>query len=103
MVIAMGTTASIGSCTSAPSSSSLGKGRALKGKGKGKGRGGERSRTVIFSAAAGGLTDQYRTLRIQPGASEKEIKQAFRQLALQVIFQFFFFFNGIFISTFRDF
>ncbi|XP_020572627.1 chaperone protein dnaJ 8, chloroplastic [Phalaenopsis equestris] len=31
----------------------------------------------------GNLMDQYRTLRIQPGASEKEVKKAFRQLALQ--------------------
>ncbi|WOL05545.1 chaperone protein dnaJ 8, chloroplastic [Canna indica] len=33
--------------------------------------------------AAGSLAEQYRTLRIQPGASEKEVKKAFRQLALQ--------------------
>lgn len=30
------------------------------------------------------LTDQYRTLRVEPGASENEVKKAFRQLALQV-------------------
>ncbi|XP_072963145.1 chaperone protein dnaJ 8, chloroplastic-like [Typha angustifolia] len=35
------------------------------------------------AAAAGSLTDQYRMLRIQPGATEKEVKKAFRQLALQ--------------------
>ncbi|KAF9617331.1 hypothetical protein IFM89_035312 [Coptis chinensis] len=29
------------------------------------------------------LTDQYRTLKIQPGASESEVKKAFRSLALQ--------------------
>lgn len=27
--------------------------------------------------------DQYRTLRIQPGASEREVKKAYRKLALQ--------------------
>ncbi|XP_027343825.1 chaperone protein dnaJ 8, chloroplastic-like [Abrus precatorius] len=29
------------------------------------------------------LTDSYKTLRIQPGASRSEVKKAFRQLALQ--------------------
>ncbi|CAA6661680.1 unnamed protein product [Spirodela intermedia] len=29
--------------------------------------------------------EHYRTLRVQPGASEKEVKKAFRELALQVI------------------
>ncbi|RWR91246.1 chaperone protein dnaJ 8, chloroplastic [Cinnamomum micranthum f. kanehirae] len=46
----------------------------LKGKRRNIGR-------VCCSSAS--LTDQYRTLRIQPGASEKEVKKAFRQLALQ--------------------
>ena len=59
----------------------------LKGKRRNIGR-------VCCSSAS--LTDQYRTLRIQPGASEKEVKKAFRQLALQVGFfylmPFFFFF-----------
>ncbi|KAF8407272.1 hypothetical protein HHK36_006399 [Tetracentron sinense] len=35
------------------------------------------------SSTTASLTDQYRTLRIQPGASESEVKKAFRQLALQ--------------------
>lgn len=52
----------------------------LKGKRRSIGR-------VCCSSAS--LTDQYRTLRIQPGASEKEVKKAFRQLALQVGFFFF--------------
>ncbi|KAJ4949958.1 hypothetical protein NE237_026790 [Protea cynaroides] len=38
---------------------------------------------VSCVASCNGLTDQYRTLRIQPGASEGEVKKAFRQLALQ--------------------
>ncbi|KAK8914482.1 hypothetical protein KSP39_PZI023988 [Platanthera zijinensis] len=52
-------------------------------------RGGKnrRSRRVVCAAAAGagGLMDQYRTLRVQPGASEMEVKKAFRQLALQIV------------------
>ncbi|OAY64434.1 chaperone protein dnaJ 8, chloroplastic-like [Ananas comosus] len=44
----------------------------------------ERGGGVRCSAAAtGGLTEQYRTLRIRPGATESEVKRAFRQLALQ--------------------
>ncbi|XP_073001882.1 chaperone protein dnaJ 8, chloroplastic-like [Typha latifolia] len=40
---------------------------------------------VRCSAAAtvGSLTDQYQMLRIRPEATEKEVKKAFRQLALQ--------------------
>ncbi|KAG9455891.1 hypothetical protein H6P81_000399 [Aristolochia fimbriata] len=45
------------------------------------GRRGGRKASILCSSS--GLMDQYRTLRIQPGASEKEVKQAFRQLALQ--------------------
>ncbi|WOL17300.1 chaperone protein dnaJ 8, chloroplastic-like [Canna indica] len=36
------------------------------------------------SVAGGGLVNNYRTLRIHPGASESEVKKAFRKLALQV-------------------
>ncbi|KAF5961587.1 hypothetical protein HYC85_002796 [Camellia sinensis] len=32
--------------------------------------------------ASSAVTDPYKTLRIQPGASESEVKKAFRQLAL---------------------
>ncbi|KAG2729493.1 hypothetical protein I3843_01G247700 [Carya illinoinensis] len=41
---------------------------------------------VIFCSASpssSSVMDPYKTLRIQPGASESEIKKAFRQLALQ--------------------
>ncbi|KAJ4953187.1 hypothetical protein NE237_030019 [Protea cynaroides] len=38
---------------------------------------------VSCVSSSNGLTDQYKTLRIQPGASEGEVKKAFRQLALQ--------------------
>ncbi|KAF8393015.1 hypothetical protein HHK36_021256 [Tetracentron sinense] len=37
------------------------------------------------SSIEASLTDQYRTLKIQPGASESEVKKAFRQLALKVV------------------
>lgn len=32
------------------------------------------------------VVDPYKTLRIQPGASESEVRKAFRKLALQVLF-----------------
>lgn len=45
---------------------------------------------VTFCSAAysssSAVTDPYKTLRIQPGASESEVKKAFRRLALQVGF-----------------
>nr|CAN81795.1 hypothetical protein VITISV_017001 [Vitis vinifera] len=44
-----------------------------------------RSRVSRVSASLN-LTDPYKTLRIQPGASESEVKKAFRRLALQVHF-----------------
>ncbi|KAI7985587.1 hypothetical protein LOK49_LG14G01491 [Camellia lanceoleosa] len=37
--------------------------------------------TASYSASSA-VTDPYKTLRIQPGASESEVKKAFRQLAL---------------------
>lgn len=49
-------------------------------------RGGRRCAGEVRCTASmsGSLAKQYRTLRIQPGASENEVKKAFRQLALQV-------------------
>ena len=44
-----------------------------------------RSRVSCVSAALN-VADPYKTLRIQPGASEFEVKKAFRRLALQVRF-----------------
>ncbi|XP_030470981.1 chaperone protein dnaJ 8, chloroplastic-like [Syzygium oleosum] len=35
------------------------------------------------SSSSSSVLDPYQTLRIQPGASESEVKKAFRQLALQ--------------------
>lgn len=43
-------------------------------------------RVACISSTA--VFDSYKTLRIQPGASESEVKKAFRQLALQVLFSF---------------
>ncbi|XP_042510311.1 chaperone protein dnaJ 8, chloroplastic-like isoform X2 [Macadamia integrifolia] len=43
----------------------------------------KRMNYVSCVASSARLTDQYKTLRIQPGASEGEVKKAFRQLALQ--------------------
>ncbi|KAK8581325.1 hypothetical protein V6N13_144354 [Hibiscus sabdariffa] len=38
---------------------------------------------VCCSYSSSSVMDPYKTLRIQPGASESEVKKAFRQLALQ--------------------
>ncbi|KAL5756640.1 hypothetical protein ACOSQ2_021386 [Xanthoceras sorbifolium] len=42
-----------------------------------------RVRVICSSSSSSSLIDPYKTLRIQPGASESEVKKAFRQLALQ--------------------
>lgn len=39
---------------------------------------------ISCSYSSSSVMDPYKTLRIQPGASESEVKKAFRQLALQV-------------------
>ncbi|XP_028781037.1 chaperone protein dnaJ 8, chloroplastic [Neltuma alba] len=41
------------------------------------------NRVKISSCCSSSVMDPYKTLRIQPGASESEVKKAFRQLALQ--------------------
>ncbi|KAF2321546.1 hypothetical protein GH714_000367 [Hevea brasiliensis] len=43
---------------------------------------GDRVRFLCVSSSSS-VMDPYKTLRIQPGASESEVKKAFRQLALQ--------------------
>ncbi|CAL9079269.1 DnaJ domain [Musa troglodytarum] len=43
----------------------------------------KRSGGNVRCAATKNLKEQYRTLKIQPGASEQEVKKAFRRLALQ--------------------
>ena len=44
---------------------------------------------VMFCSASS-VIDPYKTLKIQPGASESDVKKAFRQLALQVFFFLFY-------------
>jgi len=46
--------------------------------------GGRRNVTVMASVAFPGMKEQYETLRLSPGASEKDVKRAYRGLALQV-------------------
>ncbi|XP_058114039.1 chaperone protein dnaJ 8, chloroplastic-like isoform X2 [Magnolia sinica] len=46
---------------------------------------GKRRNCKRVCCSSASLRDQYRTLRIQPGASEKEVKKAFRKLALQSV------------------
>ncbi|KAB2028818.1 hypothetical protein ERO13_D05G119000v2 [Gossypium hirsutum] len=41
------------------------------------------NRVRVYCSSAPSVMDPYKTLRIQPGASESEVKKAFRQLALQ--------------------
>lgn len=41
---------------------------------------------VMVCSASSSVMDPYLTLKIQPGASESEVKKAFRKLALQVRF-----------------
>lgn len=42
-----------------------------------------RPATVCYAGPSTRLAEQYRTLRVQPGATETEVKRAFRQLALK--------------------
>uniref|UniRef100_A0A0C9RJP5 TSA: Wollemia nobilis Ref_Wollemi_Transcript_14375_1029 transcribed RNA sequence n=1 Tax=Wollemia nobilis TaxID=56998 RepID=A0A0C9RJP5_9CONI len=39
--------------------------------------------TVTASVGSHGLKEEYKTLRLSPGASEKEVKRAYRRLALK--------------------
>ncbi|RZS04131.1 hypothetical protein BHM03_00034423 [Ensete ventricosum] len=77
MAMSMGMSGSMG----AMSASSMGIWVGRNWVSRGRRTGGD----VRCAASTGSLTEQYRTLRVQPGASEKEVKKAFRQLALQVL------------------
>ncbi|WOL13500.1 chaperone protein dnaJ 8, chloroplastic-like [Canna indica] len=77
MAISIGMWGSMGASSVSPVEAWIGRSRVSKGRRRRSGA------NVTCAIASGGLMDQYRTLRIQPGASEKEIKKAFRQLALQ--------------------
>jgi len=54
-----------------------------KKSGEKKNLGDRRNVTVMASVAFPGMKDQYETLRLSPGASEKDVKRAYRRLALQ--------------------
>ncbi|KAH9312499.1 hypothetical protein KI387_027534 [Taxus chinensis] len=51
--------------------------------GEGGNLGGRRNVRVMASVACPELKEEYKLLRLQPGASEKEVKRAYRHLALQ--------------------
>ncbi|CAK9157470.1 unnamed protein product [Ilex paraguariensis] len=78
MTTAFGMIGGVGGCGSPPSSSWI-RFKSLKKNKKVLMNDGFRVYCVSSSTAS----DPYRTLRIQPGASESEVKKAFRQLALQ--------------------
>eukprot|EP01018_Ginkgo_biloba_P013432 Gb_03325 [translate_table: standard] len=48
-----------------------------------KNLGGRRTVTVMGYVGCPGLKEEYETLRLSPGATEKDVKRAFRRLALQ--------------------
>ncbi|WOL19054.1 chaperone protein dnaJ 8, chloroplastic-like [Canna indica] len=78
MAMSMGMIRSMG-VSSSSIGSWTGSGGVLKGRRKARRSGG----VVRCAAATFSLADQYRVLRVQPGATEKEVKKAFRKLALQ--------------------
>jgi len=51
--------------------------------GEKKNLGGRRNVTVMASVAFPGIKEEYETLRLSPGASEKDVKKAYRSLALE--------------------
>ena len=46
--------------------------------------GGRSNVTVMASVSFPGMKEEYQTLKLSPGANEKDVKTAFRRLALQV-------------------
>lgn len=84
MATAMGMLRNVGGCGSASASSIL-----LKNCSKKKTKRGENIRFKVTCVYSPSVSDPYKTLRIQPDASESQVRKAFRQLALQVyIFSF---------------
>lgn len=79
MATAMGMVGSIGGCGAA--SASLFR---LRNSGKKKTRNNKNGFRVSCVYSSSAVADPYKTLRIQPGASESEVRKAFRQLALKV-------------------
>ncbi|XP_059291681.1 chaperone protein dnaJ 8, chloroplastic [Lycium ferocissimum] len=78
MATAMGMVGSIGGCGAA--SASLFR---LRNSSKKKTRNNKNGFKVSCVYSSSTVADPYKTLRIQPGASESEVRKAFRQLALQ--------------------
>ncbi|OAY70003.1 Chaperone protein dnaJ 8, chloroplastic, partial [Ananas comosus] len=91
MAISLGTVAgSVGSASSAVVAGEWrrrrrGGGAMTRRRGDAAARGGavRCAAAAAAAAGAGSLAEQYRTLRIRPGATESEVKKAFRKLALQ--------------------
>ncbi|MED6143553.1 hypothetical protein PIB30_007502 [Stylosanthes scabra] len=50
---------------------------------RGRERKQQRRVEICCSSSSSSLKEYYKTLRVQPGASQSEVKKAFRQLALQ--------------------
>ncbi|KAF3630306.1 putative magnesium transporter MRS2-1-like [Capsicum annuum] len=74
MAIAMGMLGNVGGCESASSSWI----RLKKKKG-------ENVRVGVSCVYSPSMRDPYKTLRIQPDASESDVRKAFRKLALQTV------------------
>uniref|UniRef100_M1B4C4 DnaJ protein n=1 Tax=Solanum tuberosum TaxID=4113 RepID=M1B4C4_SOLTU len=79
MATAMGMMGSIGGCGAA--SASLFR---LRNSAKKKTRNDKNGFRVSCVYSSSAVADPYKTLKIQPGASESEVRKAFRQLALKV-------------------
>ncbi|XP_016477129.1 chaperone protein dnaJ 8, chloroplastic [Nicotiana tabacum] len=77
MATAIGMLGNVGGCGSASASWIR-----LKNCSKKKTKG-ENVRFKVSCVYSPSVSDPYKTLRIQPGASESEVRKAFRQLALQ--------------------
>lgn len=69
--------------SSLPSSSSSSSWSQMKGNKKNNNN--NKFRVACISSSSAAVSDPYRTLRIPRGASESEVKKAFRQLALKVL------------------
>ncbi|KAF5817098.1 putative DnaJ domain, Chaperone J-domain superfamily [Helianthus annuus] len=72
-----------GCVSSSSSSSSFGRLKSCREKMMANGGSGKRFRVCCGSTNNDLASDPYKVLRVQPGASESEVKTAFRQLALK--------------------
>ncbi|KAJ8553564.1 hypothetical protein K7X08_024242 [Anisodus acutangulus] len=78
MATAMGMVGSIGGCGGASASLFRWRNSAKK-----KTKNNKNGFKVSCAYSSSTVSDPYKTLRIQPGASESQVRKAFRQLALQ--------------------